>query len=416
MPRFSPSHAERNVARGRSTWGKVSETCLKFSISTYENRSFDSRPISRIQDWSFVDNFLLRESVSFGSHNHSLVVLWCIFWKFYISFLFPKDIPRKTKRNGFNSCLCRPYSQPTLGCLPQKEGSTLLLVPGSQIMFMSVAWGQCVCVCVCVLCVHACVCVCVCVLCVHACVCVCVVCVRVCVCVLHMVCVTSFGLTGCQVKKDPIRSQRDPPPKSLATSCTILGNGTFLGVLGLKFFSEVWAFWHCLDDQQQRFLMTKQKSLSLTTPCHAMLFAFGLPKMCYLLFLMTWGPGVLSHLMFPQEKNLVYCPSQLTGYLAAVDRQCRVEEWLFPHAQSSFRVGHWVPDEAASAELRKAEAVHWASTLHCHIKDIDMTTLCAWAVTQFLLGVNKRLRCMLESYSTMAVQLSWDCFWPQCCT
>ncbi len=51
------------------------------------------------------------------------------------------------------------------------------------------------------------------------------------------------------------------------------------------------------------------------------------------------------------------------------------KSWLFQHMQSSFQARHQVPDEAASAELCEAEAVHWARTLRRHIKAATTTTL-----------------------------------------
>ncbi len=73
-------------------------------------------------------------------------------------------------------------------------------------------------------------------------------------------------------------------------------------------------------------------------------------------------------------------------------------------------------DEAASAELRKAEAVHWTRNSHRLFK-VTPTTPCICQEQQLETGVsNKCLKCMLEFYSAVAVRPSRGCFVPRCRT
>ncbi len=73
-------------------------------------------------------------------------------------------------------------------------------------------------------------------------------------------------------------------------------------------------------------------------------------------------------------------------------------------------------DEAASAELHEAEAVHRARNSRRLFKAAP-TTPCVCREQQLETGVsNKRLKHMLEFYSTGAVRPSQGCSVPRCCT
>ncbi len=73
-------------------------------------------------------------------------------------------------------------------------------------------------------------------------------------------------------------------------------------------------------------------------------------------------------------------------------------------------------DEVASAELREAEAVHQTRSSH-HLFKAAPTTPCICREQQLETGLsNKRLKCMLESYSTAAVRPSRGCSVPRCRT
>ncbi len=95
---------------------------------------------------------------------------------------------------------------------------------------------------------------------------------------------------------------------------------------------------------------------------------------------------------------------------------CRVEELALPTRGIQLSGEVLSTDEAASAELLQAEAVHRARNSHRLFKAAPMTP-CVCREQQLETGVsNKRLKRTLESYSTAAVWLSRGCSVPRCHT
>ncbi len=95
---------------------------------------------------------------------------------------------------------------------------------------------------------------------------------------------------------------------------------------------------------------------------------------------------------------------------------CRVEELALPTCGIQLSGEVLSTDEAASAELLEAEAVHRACN-SCRLFKAMPTTPCVCREQQLETGVrNKRLKRMLESYSTAAVRPSWGCSLPRCRT
>ena len=118
-------------------------------------------------------------------------------------------------------------------------------------------------------------------------------------------------------------------------------------------------------------------------------------------------------LMFARRALLIQGRS--TQLLCTV-HQCCVEELALPTCTIQLSGEVLSTDEAASAELREAEAVHWTRNLRRLFKALPMTP-CICREQQLETGVsNKRLKHTLEFYSTAAVQPSRGCFLPRCRT
>ncbi len=101
---------------------------------------------------------------------------------------------------------------------------------------------------------------------------------------------------------------------------------------------------------------------------------------------------------------------------AGRDPECRVEELALPTRGIQLSGEVLSTDEAASAELCEAEAVHRTRNSCRLFKAVPMTP-CVCREQQLETGVsNKRLKHTLEFYSTAAVWPSRGCSLPQCRT
>ncbi len=95
---------------------------------------------------------------------------------------------------------------------------------------------------------------------------------------------------------------------------------------------------------------------------------------------------------------------------------CRVEELALPTRAIQLSGEELSTDEAASAELHEAEAVHQTRNSRRLFKAAPMTP-CVCREQQLETGVsNKHLKHTLEFYSTVAVRPSRGCFVPWCRT
>ncbi len=95
---------------------------------------------------------------------------------------------------------------------------------------------------------------------------------------------------------------------------------------------------------------------------------------------------------------------------------CHVEELALPTRAIQLLDKVLSTDEAASAELRKAEAAHQTRSSSCLFKAATTTPCICRELPCLRQKCNKHLKRTLESYSTAAVQLSRGCSLPQCRT
>ncbi len=118
------------------------------------------------------------------------------------------------------------------------------------------------------------------------------------------------------------------------------------------------------------------------------------------------APSLKSQTTCPHIPTLALDPSESGQSLGT---NCRVEELALPTRAIQLSGEELSTDEAASVELRKAEAVHWTRN-SCRLFKAAPMIPCVCQEQQLETGVsNKRLKHTLEFYSTAAVQLSQGC-------
>ncbi len=147
-------------------------------------------------------------------------------------------------------------------------------------------------------------------------------------------------------------------------------------------------------------------------------------------------PGRLRAPLPPRHYRDAVAPALLRAHVAAVrlnvahrdhdllcgkcgdisPQTCRVGELALPTRAIQLSGEVLSTGEAASAELREAEAVHQARSSRCLFKAAP-TTPCVCREQQLETGLsNKRLKRTLEFYSTAAVRPSQGCSIPRCRT